>query len=277
MTTPPSSPISFVSQASPATRSDPWTPGSPGVGTGFCQALLADEATVCAVRARGRGRYCAEHGAEYKELTRAYKEASATVQSLDKLVLPKRTRMQALEDAQAVDDALQVAEALLEAIEEEIEGRRTHHRRFFPTKDDGHEHWLRKLQVKHGVAASLLAQLQMRKERLLEEGEAARMRAEHIHRMDALAEARAQRELARSGVNAGYAARAEWTRSCTYASVAAAPRPPATVRSTPSHRTDPWAVDAERERRAALWQTPPPPENCDRGGGIFVRARSARS
>ncbi|TBU43851.1 hypothetical protein BD309DRAFT_1018960 [Dichomitus squalens] len=211
--------------------------------------------------------------------------ATGSVQVLDKLVLPTRTSVQVLKDATAVDDGLQLAQGHLEAIEEEIEGRRTHHRQFFHTseccvgcKDDGHEHWLRKLQVKQATVASLLARLRMHKEHLLEEEEASRTRAEHTRRMDELvAEARAQRELARSGVHAGYAARAEWTRSCTYASVAAAPRPPATVRSTPSHRADPWAVDAERHRRAALWQTPPPPEICDRGGGIFVRARSARS
>ena len=135
MTTPPSSPISFTFQTSPVAWSDPSPPGSPTAWTGFCQALLVDEETVCAERARGRGRYCAEHGLEYKDLTRAYKEASATVLILDKLVLPKRANVHALTDARAVDDALQVAERHLEAIEDEIEGRRKHHRRFFQTSE----------------------------------------------------------------------------------------------------------------------------------------------
>ncbi len=131
LTTPPSSPVSSLSSDR---RLEPPSPGSPGAGT--CQALLPDEVTVCAGRARGRGRYCAEHGREYKALTRAYKEASAAVSVLDKLVLPRRSaNVLALRDASAVDDAVAVTERYLDAIEVEIDGRRRHHRRFFQTSE----------------------------------------------------------------------------------------------------------------------------------------------
>ncbi|TBU43856.1 hypothetical protein BD309DRAFT_959642 [Dichomitus squalens] len=74
-----------------------------------CQALLIDEETPCPARVRRKGRYCDPHGVEYRELTRRYKSASATVETLDR--------------------------DILEAIGEEIEGRRTHHKRFFQTSE----------------------------------------------------------------------------------------------------------------------------------------------
>lgn len=128
--TPPSSPTSSIS-VSP--RPEPPSPGN--TETSACQALLQDEMTVCAGRACGRGRYCSEHGREYKALTRAYKEASEAVLVLDKLVLPRRTDVLTLRDVDVVDDAVAITERYLDAIELEIEGRRRHHRRFFQTSE----------------------------------------------------------------------------------------------------------------------------------------------
>ncbi|KAI1785968.1 hypothetical protein LXA43DRAFT_1035624 [Ganoderma leucocontextum] len=246
MSTPPSSPTSSLSTEP---RSEPSTP-SPG--TGHCQALLPDEFTICADRTRRRGRYCAEHGREYQQLTRAYKEASEAVRLLDKLFLPLRKNVLALHDVAAVDEAVAVTQGYLDAIEEEIEGRRRHHRRFFQTKDDGHEHWLRNLQTKRGAAAAFLARLQVRKQHLAEAeyGECVRQRD-----LAAWEEQRYRRSVHAYG-SGGQGRRVDWTS--TYAPV----RPPVSFR-----RVDPWTTttDLERQRRPAGWQARPPREAPEDG------------
>ncbi|TBU25454.1 hypothetical protein BD311DRAFT_764583 [Dichomitus squalens] len=109
--------------------------GPTTTGRRRCQALLVDEETPCAARVRRKGRYCDPHGVEYRDLTRGYKNASATVEALDRDILQTRMRVGALKDVTAVDEATAVANRYLEAIGEEIEGRRTHHKRFFQTSE----------------------------------------------------------------------------------------------------------------------------------------------
>ena len=111
----------------------PSTPETPGRKQ--CQALLGDEETRCDTRVRRKGRYCDPHGREYRELTQAYKNASAAVEALDKEILQTRMRVSGLKDVAAVDEATAVASRYLEVIGEEIEGRRAHHKRFFQTSE----------------------------------------------------------------------------------------------------------------------------------------------
>ncbi|PIL23187.1 hypothetical protein GSI_14496 [Ganoderma sinense ZZ0214-1] len=254
VSTPPSSPVSSLCSDR---RSEP--PESPGAGA--CQALLPDELTVCGGRARGRGRYCAEHGREYKTLTRAYKEASEVVLVLDKLVLPRRTDVLTLHDVPSVDDAVVATERYLDAIEVEIEGRRTHHRRFFQTKDDGHEHWLKNLQTKKAAASAFLERLRGRKRDLVMAKEAVRQFQESLRRIElaVLEEQRNKRSVHPYGFG-GQGSRVDWNESAaSYSSVAAGSRAP--VRPPPFRRVDPWAtIDLEGQRRAAGWQAAPPYE-----------------
>ncbi|KAM5543526.1 hypothetical protein V8D89_002777 [Ganoderma adspersum] len=267
MMTPPSSPVSSLSSDR---RSEPPSPGSPG--TGACQALLPDEVTICAGRARGRGRYCTEHGREYKALTRAYKEASEAVLVLDKLALPRRTDVFTLHDVPAVDDAVAVTERYLDAIEVEIEGRRRHHRRFFQTKDDGHEHWLKSLQTKKSTAAAFLERLRARKRDLVMAKETVKTFQEGLRRIElaALEEQQNKRNVDPYGLGGSQGRRVDWNGSTvTYPGPlvpATVPRVP--VRPPPFRRVDPWAsfIDLEGQRRAAGWQAMPPHEGAGGAG-----------
>ena len=97
-----------------------------------CQALLADEETHCSSRSQGRkGKYCPAHGREYGELTGAYKAASNRVDALEPEVRKTRMDAGALATVVTVDAAIALADRYLCALGEEIDGRETHHKRFF--------------------------------------------------------------------------------------------------------------------------------------------------
>ncbi len=112
----------------PRTRASAQVP----VPTRQCQALLVDEETHCSSRAQGRqGKYCPAHGWEYGQLTGAYKAASTRVDGLDPEIQRARTSVSSLGTLAAVDAVVALANRYLDALGEEIDGRETHHKRFF--------------------------------------------------------------------------------------------------------------------------------------------------
>ena len=78
--------------------------------------------------------YCGPHGKEYGELTRAYKELSAEVEDLRAIGWLPPNEWTGLQTIQDVELAIERAERWQDKIPEEIEARRTHHGRFFPTQ-----------------------------------------------------------------------------------------------------------------------------------------------
>ncbi|TBU43855.1 hypothetical protein BD309DRAFT_959636 [Dichomitus squalens] len=106
-------------------------------------------------------------------------------------------RVGALKDVTAVDEATAVANRYLEAIGEEIEGRRTHHKRFFQTKDEGHEKWLSGLGRKQTSVLTLLTRLRRRRDEVVAEAEAARRQEERIRAIQESQQKAAEAEAAR--------------------------------------------------------------------------------
>ncbi|KAM5543527.1 hypothetical protein V8D89_002778 [Ganoderma adspersum] len=140
-----------------------------------CQALLADEETHCSSRSQGlRGRYCPAHGREYGELTGAYKTASNRVDVLEPEVRKTRMDAGALATVAAVDAAVALANRYLDALGEEIDGRETHHKRFFQEVDENHGKWLKRRGGEQQGAVRLLERLRRRREEVVAVEDAAR-------------------------------------------------------------------------------------------------------
>ena len=100
----------------------------------ICEALLVDEQTPCKQRLRSANvRFCQTHGQEYKQLTKAYKDASELVDTCRNQALLATDALRTLETIVDVDFAVAIVEIWREAVDEEIKRRKTHHRRFFRT------------------------------------------------------------------------------------------------------------------------------------------------
>ncbi|KAM5543529.1 hypothetical protein V8D89_002780 [Ganoderma adspersum] len=137
-----------------------------------CQALLADEETRCSSHASGRGRYCATHGDEYVQLTRAYKAASKNVNALEPEIQRTKERVDGFESTAAVDSAIALVDRFLDALGEEIDGREVHHKRFFQVVDANHQNWLKRQRGQEAGAVRLLERLRKRREAVVAMAEA---------------------------------------------------------------------------------------------------------
>ncbi|RPD60243.1 hypothetical protein L226DRAFT_539690 [Lentinus tigrinus ALCF2SS1-7] len=223
-------------------------PSSPTIELRRCEALLVDEETVCKVPIRShRGRFCNAHGREYVHLTRAYKAVSKTVEELKGQAWLSRKQLRALQDIFEVDSAISLAEEWRDAIAEEILARQVQHRRFFTTKDKGHQQWLEHLAICETRAEGLITRLRDRRLEIVSATEARRRIdkwAAQLRKVEAARAARAkelQRQIQEAGRPLGGAAHTARTSTTT----TPAPAPPA--------RTVPASPSADRVQRPTVY------------------------
>ncbi|KAH9887935.1 hypothetical protein C8Q73DRAFT_194421 [Cubamyces lactineus] len=136
--------------------------------TGPCEVVPADGELPCAQPGyRDHPRLCNVHRKEYGRLTAAYKATSEEAEALYATVRARERTIEVLHDTDDIDDALEIGQKCLNAIEREIRERQDHHRRFFVELHDGHEHWIDSLRKKRVVVEKAISQLRRRNDQLV--------------------------------------------------------------------------------------------------------------
>ncbi|KAI0353894.1 hypothetical protein OH77DRAFT_1426725 [Trametes cingulata] len=150
-----------------------------------CQVIPSGEELPCTRRGhRENPRLCKAHRREYRTLRLAYKATSAEVERLGQTIAcepdwQNRAHWNEEDIARAIVNREQYANA----IDGEIQGRETHHRRFFAEQDDGHAKWLQGLRGKREKNERVLTQLRRCRDVLASEASQAEMlRREEEHR-----------------------------------------------------------------------------------------------
>ena len=157
--------------------------------TGLCEVVPADGELPCAQPGyREHPRLCNTHRKEYGRLTAAYKATSEEAEILYAAVRTLERTIKALHATEDVDDALEIGQKCLDAIEREIRERQDHHRRFFVEREclrwslsftyrgcyitvhNGHEQWIDSLRKKRVVVEKIILQLRLRHDELLLHG-----------------------------------------------------------------------------------------------------------
>ncbi|KAI0659974.1 hypothetical protein C8Q70DRAFT_1053773 [Cubamyces menziesii] len=139
--------------------------------TGLCEVVPADGELPCAQPGyREHPRLCNTHRKEYGRLTAAYKATSEEAEILYSAVRALERTIKALHATDDVDDALEIGQKCLDAIEREIRERQDHHRRFFVELHNGHEQWIDSLRKKRVVVEKIISQLRLRHDELLLHG-----------------------------------------------------------------------------------------------------------
>ncbi|KAJ8472598.1 hypothetical protein ONZ51_g8407 [Trametes cubensis] len=139
--------------------------------TGTCEVVPANGELPCAQPGyREHPRLCNAHRKEYGRLTAAYKATSEEAEILYAAVRALERTIKALHAIDDVDDALEIGQKCLDAIEREIRERQDHHRRFFIELHNGHEQWIDSLRKKRVVVEKIISQLRLRHDELLLHG-----------------------------------------------------------------------------------------------------------
>ncbi|KAK7036700.1 hypothetical protein VNI00_011365 [Paramarasmius palmivorus] len=136
-----------------------------------CRTLQSDEITRCTKLATHGKPYpnrCQHHHEQYCALTKAYKEASDIVNEIlgPNDALPTRSEISQYNDYDATMEKARWVRQYVEAIREEIVGRKLHHRRFFLKNtlsvDSGHRLRLLNLEKQQRRTANLLDAIERR-------------------------------------------------------------------------------------------------------------------
>ncbi|CDO68439.1 hypothetical protein BN946_scf184704.g2 [Trametes cinnabarina] len=142
---------------------------SRSASTGNCQVVPIDGELPCSQPGyKENPRLCFAHRKEYGRLTAAYKATSEEAEALYTEVRVREVTVSPW-DADAVEDALELARMCVEKIDKEIQERQQHHARFFVELDDGHEGWIEGLRRKRCIVENAASQMRQSRARQVEE------------------------------------------------------------------------------------------------------------
>lgn len=109
-----------------------------------CSTLLEEEQTACNKLIEISQPRCIPHQREYITLTKEYKRHAELADSLDVFASTTSRAWKLLQSSEEVQEKIGAIDKLIEALSLEINGRKTHHKRFF--NDSKHYHFSSPIQ-----------------------------------------------------------------------------------------------------------------------------------
>ncbi|KAI0057396.1 hypothetical protein BV25DRAFT_1437724 [Artomyces pyxidatus] len=103
-----------------------------------------------------RERRCRIHHAQYRNMTKSYKDASRIVDGIDVSAIPDQSQIGSLTEYELATSKARLIKRYLEAIRVEKKGREIHHKRFFLKIDDAHKMRLKVLAKRMVGAVEVL-------------------------------------------------------------------------------------------------------------------------
>ncbi|KAK7685649.1 hypothetical protein QCA50_010993 [Cerrena zonata] len=134
-----------------------------------CSTLLEDEQTACSKLIEISQPRCIPHQREYVTLTKEYKRHAELADSLDVFASTTSRAWKLLQSSEEVQEKIGAIDKLIETLSLEINGRKTHHKRFFNDNDAGHAARITIQEGKMAKAARARITLNARLEALLQE------------------------------------------------------------------------------------------------------------